>query len=66
MKVERTIVIKENEISEEVGQYEKEITKLLAEILMKTENIMVDKSDRIRSRKCFFILFFIRYSTNSY
>lgn len=26
MKVERTIVIKENEISEEVGQYEKEIT----------------------------------------
>lgn len=28
MKVERTIVIKENEISEEVGQYEKEITKL--------------------------------------
>ena len=47
MKVERTIVIKENEISEEVGQYEKEITKLLAEILMKTENIMVDKSDRL-------------------
>ena len=40
MKVERTIVIKENEISEEVGQYEKEITKLLAEILMKTENII--------------------------
>ena len=47
MKVERTIVIKENEISEEVGQYEKEITKLLAEILMKTENIMVDKSDSL-------------------
>ena len=36
MKVERTIVIKENEIS-----------KLLAEILMKTENIMVDKSDSL-------------------
>lgn len=47
MKAERTIVIKENEISEEVGQYEKEITKLLAEILMKTENIMVDKSDSL-------------------
>ena len=47
IKVERTIVIKENEISEEVGQYEKEITKLLAEILMKTENIMVDKSDSL-------------------
>ena len=47
MKVERTIVIKENEISEEVGQYVKEITKLLAEILMKTENIMVDKSDSL-------------------
>ena len=47
MKVERTIVIKENEISEEVGQYEKEITKLLAERLMKTENIMVDKSDSL-------------------
>ena len=47
MIVERTIVIKENEISEEVGQYEKEITKLLAEILMKTENIMVDKSDSL-------------------
>ena len=47
LKVERTIVIKENEISEEVGQYEKEITKLLAEILMKTENIMVDKSDSL-------------------
>lgn len=47
MKVERTIVIKENEISEEVGQYEKEITKFLAEILMKTENIMVDKSDSL-------------------
>ena len=46
-KVERTRVIKENEISEEVGQYEKEITKLLAEILMKTENIMVDKSDSL-------------------
>ena len=46
-KVERTKVIKENEISEEVGQYEKEITKLLAEILMKTENIMVDKSDSL-------------------
>ena len=41
MKVERTIVIKENEISEEVGQYEKEITKLLAEILMKTNNIII-------------------------
>ena len=26
MKVERTIVIKENEISEEVGQYEIDIT----------------------------------------
>lgn len=48
MKVERTIVIKENEISEEVGQYEKEITKLLAEILMKTENIRLNKSDRFR------------------
>ncbi len=47
MKVERTIVIKENEISEEVGQYEKEITTLLAEILMPTENIMVDKSDSL-------------------
>ena len=43
----RKIKIKENEISEEVGQYEKEITKLLAEILMKTENIMVDKSDSL-------------------
>mgnify|MGYP004451146177 CR=1 FL=1 len=39
MKAERTIVIKENENIEEIEQYE--------EILMKTENIMVDKSDSL-------------------
>ena len=43
----RVKLVVANEISEEVGQYEKEITKLLAEILMKTENIMVDKSDSL-------------------
>lgn len=35
MKVERTIVIKENENIEEIEQYEEEIIKLLAKILMK-------------------------------
>ena len=40
MKAERTIVIKENEISEEVGQYEKEITKLLAaKILIEIQDL---------------------------
>ena len=47
MKAERTIVIKENENIEEIEQYEEEIIKLLAKILMKTENIMVDKSDSL-------------------
>ena len=47
MKAERTIVIKENENIEEIEQYEEEIIKLLAKILIETENIMVDKSDSL-------------------
>ena len=37
MKAERTIVIKENENIEEIEQYEEEIIKLLAEILMEIQ-----------------------------
>ena len=36
MKAERTIVIKENENIEEIEQYEEEIIKLLAKILIYT------------------------------
>ena len=39
MKAERTIVIKENEISEEVEQYEEEIIKLLAKILIEIQDL---------------------------
>lgn len=37
MKVERTIVIKENENIEEIEQYEEEIIKLLAKILIEIQ-----------------------------
>ena len=37
MKAERTIVIKENENIEEIEQYEEEIIKLLAKILIERQ-----------------------------
>lgn len=37
MKVERTIIIKENENAEEIEAYEEKIIKLLAEILMEIQ-----------------------------
>lgn len=39
MKVERTIVIKENENIEEIEQYEEEIIKLLAKILIEIQDL---------------------------
>ena len=39
MKAERTIVIKENENIEEIEQYEEEIIKLLAQILMEIQDL---------------------------
>ncbi|MEI3114613.1 MAG: hypothetical protein V8T43_01965 [Eubacteriales bacterium] len=38
MKAERTIVIKENENIEEIEQYEEEIIKLLAKILIEIQD----------------------------
>ena len=39
MKAERTIVIKENENIEEIEQYEEEIIKLLAKILIEIQDL---------------------------
>ena len=39
MKAERTIVIKENENIEEIEQYEEEIIKLLAKILIEIKDL---------------------------
>ena len=39
MKAERTIVIKENENIEEIEQYEEEIIKLLAKILIEIHDL---------------------------
>ena len=39
MKAERTIVIKENENIEEIAQYEEEIIKLLAKILIEIQDL---------------------------
>ena len=39
MKAKRTIVIKENENIEEIEQYEEEIIKLLAKILIEIQDL---------------------------
>ena len=39
MKAERTLVIKENENIEEIEQYEEEIIKLLAKILIEIQDL---------------------------
>ena len=39
MKAERTIVIKENENIEEIEQYDEEIIKLLAKILIEIQDL---------------------------
>ena len=47
MKAERTIVIKENENIEEIEQYEEEIIKLLAKILIEIQDLIytLDKNN---------------------